>query len=173
MLRFDPKITIQQSNGRLYAPRAAFSLIELVMALMVMGILTAIAAPRLSSQLDVHSVGSVKTLLQTDLLSAQQEALATSSLVTFSIDKTSHIYTLSAVRNGTSTIIRKVALKGSPWNCQVTSLLKGSAKTSVSSSALSINGAGVFGEDLVINLACGTSSAMVTVASASGRVLAE
>ncbi len=53
------------------------------MVLLVMGILTAVAAPRLVSKLNVHSVGSATTLVQTDLQAAQQEAIATSSSVTF------------------------------------------------------------------------------------------
>ena len=143
------------------------------MVLLVMGILTAVAAPRLASQLNVHSVGSVRTLIETDLQAAQQEAIATSSPVTFTISKSTHHYSVTVVRNGTETSIRTVTLDGSPWNCRITSLLRGSSRAAVDSASVVVNGAGVFADDLEITISSGTSAGSVAIQSATGRILVE
>lgn len=150
-----------------------FSLVELVMVLLVMGILTAIAVPRFSSQLSIHSLGAVKTLIETELKAAQQEALATSTAVVFTISKVTHSYSVTASRDGTVTVIRSVELTGSPWHCSVGSLLEGDSKRSVDTIALTINGAGTFERDLVISLASGTATGCITVESATGQIRAE
>jgi prepilin-type N-terminal cleavage/methylation domain-containing protein len=153
--------------------RSGLTLIELTMVLLIMGILTAVAAPRLTSQLNQHSVGSVQTLIQADLKAAQQEALTTSSSVTVSIDRLRNLYQITANRGGTATVLKTIRINNDPWNSTITSLLKGSAKTSVDSMTLTVNGAGIFGENVVINLASGSATARATVDAATGRILVE
>ncbi len=159
--------------GRSLLRRSGLTLIELTMVLLIMGILTAVAAPRLTSQLNQHSVGSVRSLIQTDLKAAQQEALTTSSSVTVSIDRLRSLYQVTADRGGTATILKTVRINDDPWNSEITSLLQGTAKTSVDTMALTINGAGVFAENVVINLASGSATARATVDAATGRILVE
>ncbi|MFO1001549.1 MAG: prepilin-type N-terminal cleavage/methylation domain-containing protein [Planctomycetaceae bacterium] len=153
--------------------RRGLTLIELTMVLLIMGILTAVAAPRLTSQLNQHSVGSVRTLILTDLKAAQQEALTTSSSVNISIDRLRNLYQVTANRGGTATILKTVRIGDDPWNSAITSLLQGSTKKSVDTMTLTINGAGVFAENLVINLASGSATARATVDAATGRILVE
>ena len=153
--------------------RSGLTLIELTMVLLIMGILTAVAAPRLTSQLNRHSVGSIRSLIETDLKAAQQEALTTSSSVTFSIDRLRNLYTITARRSGTATVLKTIRIGADPWNSQITSLLQGSTRKPVDTMALTINGAGVFAENLVINLASGSSTARTTVDAATGRILVE
>ena len=153
--------------------RRGLTLIELTMVLLIMGILTAVAAPRLTSQLNQHSVGSVRTLILTDLKAAQQEALTTSSSVTVSIDRLRNQYSVTANRGGTATILKTVRIGDDPWNSAMTSLLQGSTKKSVDTMTLTINGAGVFAENVVINLASGSATARATVDAATGRILVE
>ena len=153
--------------------RRGLTLIELTMVLLIMGILTAVAAPRLTSQLNQHSVGSVLSLIQTDLKAAQQEALTTSSSVTVSIDRLRNLYQVTADRGGTDTILKTVLIGDDPWNSEITSLLQGSERRSVDRIALTINGAGVFAESVVINLASGSATARATVDAATGRILVE
>jgi hypothetical protein len=118
-------------------------------------------------------VGSVRTLIQTDLKAAQQEALTTSSSVTVSIDRLRNLYQVTADRGGTATILKTVRISNDPWNSEITSLLEGTAKTSVDTMTLTINGAGVFAENVVINLASGSATARATVDAATGRILVE
>jgi prepilin-type N-terminal cleavage/methylation domain-containing protein len=153
--------------------RRGLTLIELTMVLLIMGILTAVAAPRLTSQLNRHSVGSVRSLIQTDLKAAQQEALTTSSPVTVSIDRLRNLYRITANRGGTATVLKTVKIGDNPWNSTITTLLQGSTKKSVDTMTLTINGAGIFGENVVINLASGSATARATVDAATGRILVE
>lgn len=166
-------MNVADANQDTFARRRGLSLIELTMVLLVIGILTAIAAPRLTSQLNQHSVRSVRSLLQTDLKAAQQEALSTSASVTFSIDKLQNSYSITANRNGAAKVLKTVQIDDDPWNSAITSLLKGSARTSVNTLSLTINGAGVFAENVEINLASGSASARATVDATTGRILVE
>lgn len=143
------------------------------MVLLIMGILTAVAAPRLTSQLNQHSVGSVRSLIQTDLKAAQQEALTTSSSVTVSIDRLRNFYRVTANRGGTAKVLKTVRIGDAPWNSTITTLLRGSAKTPVDTMTLTVNGAGIFAENLVINLASGSATARATVDAATGRIVVE
>ncbi len=175
--------TIRSSGGRAIViagakassllRRSGLTLIELTMVVLIMGILTAVAAPRLTSQLNQHSVGSMRTMIQTDLKAAQQEALTTSSSVTVSIDRMHNLYQVTAKRGGTATVLKTVRIDDDPWNSTITSLLQGSTKKSVDTMTLTINGAGVFAENVVINLASGSATARATVDAATGRILVE
>jgi prepilin-type N-terminal cleavage/methylation domain-containing protein len=168
-----PAITPARAKANSFLYRNGLTLIELTMVLLIMGILAAVAAPRLTSQLNKHSVGSVRALIETDLKAAQQEALTTSSSVTFSIDRLRNLYTITARRGGTATVLKTIRIDADPWNSQITSLLKGSTRTSVDTMTLTINGAGVFAENLVINLASGSATGRTTVDAATGRILVE
>ena len=164
---------IAGANASSLLRRSGLTLIELTMVLLIMGILTAVAAPRLTSQLNQHSVGAVRSLIQADLKAAQQEALTTSSSVTVSIDRLQNVYQITANRGGTATVLKTIRINNDPWNSTITSLLKGSAKTSVDTMALTVNGAGIFAENVVINLASGSATARATVDAATGRILVE
>lgn len=168
-----PAITRARAGANSFLCRNGLTLIELTMVLLIMGILTAVAAPRLTSQLNQYSVGSIRTLIETDLKAAQQEALTTSSSVTFSIDRLRNVYSITAMRGGTATVLKTIRIGADPWNSQITSLLRGSTKQSVDTMALTINGAGVFAENLVINLASGSATGRTTVDAATGRILVE
>ena len=168
-----PAITRARAKAISSPCRSGLTLIELTMVLLIMGILTAVAAPRLTTQLNQHSVESIRSLIETDLKAAQQEALTTSSMVTFSIDRPRNLYSITAKRGGTATVLKTIRIDADPWNSQITSLLKGSTKTSVDTMALTINGAGVFAENLVINLASGSATGRTTVDAATGRILVE
>ena len=129
-----------RASARSSLDRNGLTLIELTMVLLIMGILTAVAAPRLTSQLNQHSVGSIRSLIETDLKAAQQEALTTSSSVTFSIDRLRNLYSITARRGGTATVLKTIRIGADPWNSQITSLLRGSTKQSVDTMTLTING---------------------------------
>lgn len=168
-----PAITRARARAISFSRRNGLTLIELTMVVLIMGILTAVAAPRLTSQLHQHSVGSVRSLIVTDMKAAQQEALATSSSVTVSIDRLQNLYSITARRGGNATILKTIRIDDDPWNSEITSLLKGSTQTSVDTIALTINGAGVFAENVVINLASGSATGRTTVDAATGRILVE
>jgi hypothetical protein len=112
-------------------------------------------------------------LIQTDLKAAQQEALTTSSSVTVSIDRLRNLYRITANRGGTATVLKTVKIGDNPWNSTITTLLQGSTKKSVDTMTVTINGAGIFGENVVINLASGSATARATVDAATGRILVE
>ena len=118
-------------------------------------------------------MGAVRSLIQADLKAAQQEALTTSSSVTVSIDRMQNVYQITANRGGTAAVLKTVRIGDDPWNSTITSLLQGSAKTSVDTMTLTVNGAGIFADNVVINLASGSATARATVDAATGRILVE
>ena len=154
-------------------PRKGLSLIELTIVVLVIGILSSVGVTRLSTQLNRHSVDGVARLLLIDLTNAQQEALATSSTVTVAVTKSTHTYSITALRNNVATVVRSVMLSADPWKCSLSSLQVGTARTAATTVSITINGAGVFSNDLVFGLSCGSATASVAIEASSGRVLRE
>jgi len=73
-------------NGALRSRRCAFTIIELVIVLLIMGILTAVAAPTFFDSLLFHRVESAARRVKADLELARTQARLTSAtqIVTFS-----------------------------------------------------------------------------------------
>lgn len=70
--------------------RCGLTLIELVMVVLIIGILTALSAPRISASLDTRSVDAATSLLQAELKGAQQLAMTRSSTVTIDFTQVNH-----------------------------------------------------------------------------------
>ncbi len=143
------------------------------MVVLLIGILTTVAVTKISTQLQGHSVDSAAALLRTDIETAQQEAIATSTTATVTVNRLTHSYTVTASRNGKATVIRSVNLISDPWKCSISTLLSGSTWKPVDVASLSINGAGVFGSDLEVGLASGSATATVRVEANSKPKFAE
>jgi len=153
--------------------RSGLSLIELVMVVLVIGILTALAAPKISTSLDTRSVDAAVSLLQAELKGAQQLALTRSSTVTIEFTQATHTWQVSMLRDGRKEIVRSVTLAGSPWNCQLSSLLFGTNQEAAKIASLTVNGAGVWNATLRIGLLAGRAESRVIVDAASGVISVE
>jgi type II secretory pathway pseudopilin PulG len=84
-------------NGALRSRRCAFTIIELVIVLLTMGILTAVAAPTFFDSLLFHRVESAARRVKADLELARTQARATSA--TQSITFVNSVYTLSNTKS--------------------------------------------------------------------------
>jgi Tfp pilus assembly protein FimT len=84
-------------NGALRSRRCAFSIFELVIVLLIMGILTAVAAPKFFDSLLFHRVESAARRVKADLELARTQARVTSA--TQSITFVNSVYTLSNTKS--------------------------------------------------------------------------
>lgn len=153
--------------------RCGLTLIELVMVVLIIGILTAVSAPRISASLDTRSVDAATSLLQAELKGAQQLAITRSSTVTIDFTQANHQWQVSFLRDSRKEIARSVTLSGSPWNCQLSSLLTGNTQEATKTASLTVNGAGVWGTTLRIGIACGRAESRVIVDASSGTIAVE
>ncbi|MFO0977905.1 MAG: prepilin-type N-terminal cleavage/methylation domain-containing protein [Planctomycetaceae bacterium] len=161
-------------NVRAHASvRRGVTMIELVMVVLVIGILTALAAPKISTSLDTRSVDAAASLLQAELKGAQQLALTRSSTVTVEFAQSTHAWQVSMLRDGQKEIVRSVTLSGAPWNCQLSSLLSGTNQDAVKTASLTANGAGVWNSTLRIGILAGRAESRVVVDGVSGVVSVE
>lgn len=78
-------------------PRYGFTLIELVIVTMIVGILSAVAAPRFADSLARYRVDAAARQLRSDLAEAKLRAKASSSTQTVQFDTAAQSYTLTAV----------------------------------------------------------------------------
>jgi prepilin-type N-terminal cleavage/methylation domain-containing protein len=84
-------------NGALRSRRCAFTIIELVIVLLVMSILTAVAAPTFFDSLLFHRVESAARRVKADLQLARTQARLTSA--TQSVTFVNSVYTLSNTKS--------------------------------------------------------------------------
>ncbi|WP_197530305.1 pilus assembly FimT family protein [Bythopirellula polymerisocia] len=102
--------------------RSAFSLVELTIVVLVVGIVTAIAAPKFDNALKLARVRSAAKWIKSDLSFAQRHASRTSSNQTVNFDTSTHSYALTGVsdinRRGQSYVIY---LNDSKFNAQLVS----------------------------------------------------
>lgn len=143
------------------------------MVVLVIGILTAIAAPKISTSLDTRSVDAAVSLLQAELKGAQQLALTRSSTVMIEFTRLTHTWKVSMLRDGRKEVVRSVTLAGSPWNCQLSSLLSGKNQDAAQTTSLTVNGAGVWNSTLRISLLAGRAESRVVVDAATGVISVE
>lgn len=143
------------------------------MVVLVIGILTALAAPKISTSLDTRSVDAAVSLLQAELKGAQQLALTRSSTVTVEFTQSAHTWQVSMLRDGRKEVVRSVTLAGSPWNCQLSGLLTGTKQEAVKTASLTVNGAGVWNSTLRIGLLAGRAESRVVVDATSGVISVE
>ena len=141
----------------------AFTLIELVLVLVTIGILAAVAAPRYARSLASYHVRCAARRLAEDLALTAAEARAASAARTVSFDVSAHIYTINGLngidRVGTWT----VRLRDEPYASTISSVdLGGDA-------SISFSGHGVPDSGGTIVLRCGEFTRTVTIDAASGR----
>ncbi len=86
-----------EAPGQISPARRAFSLIELVMVVVVIGVLATIAAPRFSNALAGNRASQAANRIALDLALAQQRARSTSASQTVTFNTASHNYTLNGM----------------------------------------------------------------------------
>ena len=164
MVRSDRRIqaTHRRTGGR------GFSLVELVVVLMVIGLWAAIALPRFGDSIARHRVDAAARRIANDLERARDEAraLSTSRTVTFDLDE--HSYTLSDLTDPDhSGLEYKVMLAREPYNGR---LLSASFGSEPFAQQVTFDGFGLPDLDGVISVSVGNLNRLVLVEAATGRV---
>ena len=150
----------------------AFSLIEVLTTLVLIGIIAAIALPRYSSALCNYRVSAAARRLAADLHYAHILARASSSTCTISFNTGSNSYQFSAgngpVQPGsvpTTLTSYSVSLQSDPYCVTMASVSLSNATSSIS-----FNGYGLPSTGGTIILQCGTAQKTITIDSTSGAI---
>jgi Tfp pilus assembly protein PilE len=80
---------------RIAAPRAGLTLVDLVIALLVLGVMSAVAAPRFAQMLGRYRVESAAGRVRADLEYARQQARTHGQSRTIVFDPKTHVYELA------------------------------------------------------------------------------
>jgi MSHA pilin protein MshC len=147
----------------------AFTLIELVVVLVLLGIVTAMVIPEMAGGASMQAQGAAR-VLSGDLEYAQSQAVTSQSNVTVTFNKSANSYTLS---NQSGTLVHPITKgayvvklgQGPYGSVKIASMTFPSAGTSIVFDSL-----GTPTPDGSVTLTAGASSYVVTVAPATGRV---
>jgi type II secretion system protein H len=90
------------------APRLAFTLIEMVIVLLVIGILAAVAAPKLSNSIRQQSVNAAAKKIAADLELARRTAKSSGASIAVQFDVAMNQYTLLTVKDINHPVIQNV-----------------------------------------------------------------
>ena len=148
--------------------RPAFSLVELVLVLAIMGVLAAVAAPKYASSLANYRVKLAAHRIASDVALTQAAAKAASASRAITFDTTNHRYSVAGLpaldgRSGGYT----VALSAQPYGVSINTL----TLTKVAANgALTFDGFGVPDGGATVVVSYGGASRTVLVDAVTGAV---
>ncbi|MCA9048511.1 MAG: GspH/FimT family pseudopilin [Planctomycetaceae bacterium] len=147
------------------AGRAAFSLMDVVAATLIVGILAAVAVPRLQSSMSAYRVESAARRVAADLELARRHARSTGAAETVTFDLTGHRYSFSGVIDPQlPSAVYGTILSDPPYQSR---LLKVDFN---SSSSVTFDGYGFPSADGSIVLQCGQSVSRIRLNQTTGHV---
>ena len=138
--------------------RAGFTLVELVLVLIIVGIVAAIAMPRFAQATARQQLDAAADRLVRDFEKAQHDARATINQVAMTFDTADNSYTVTQA-NGDTVVVQ---LDESPYQVAI------KKATFNDVSAMSFNGYGVPSSAGAVTLESSTGSVVVSLAS-NGR----
>lgn len=155
--------------------RWGFSLVDLVVTMLIMGLMASVSVPRFGAMLAEYRVDSAATRLAADLKFAQQYARTHGASETVTFDVPGNRYTFSSAKDPDSALnVYSVDLSQHPWQSTLAAVyvvveVEG-AKSRSARNAVTFSGFGFPSEGLVIVLRYGTVARYVTLDAVSGAV---
>lgn len=102
--------------------RAGFTLVDLVMVLLIMGVITAIAVPRFGAGMSRYQVEGAARRVVADLEWARAEAMSQNESIEVQFEFQTHRYVLKGVESiKHDSVDNTVALSQEPYNAQIIS----------------------------------------------------
>jgi prepilin-type N-terminal cleavage/methylation domain-containing protein len=144
--------------------RPAFTMTEMVIVIMVMGIVAAAATPAFLNSLLHHRVASAAHRLKTDLELARQTARLTSSTQSITFVNSSYLMTTAVKDFDDPSVNYAVDLSGSPYEVNSVTANFGGAQI------VSFNGYGLPSNGGTVVIASSGHSSTVTLDAATGEV---
>ncbi len=145
--------------------RHAFSLVELVIVVLILGIISATAAPKFARSLRLSRLDAACLRVKADLNLARQTAISRSSSQSVQFTNGSATYTLPGMTHPDhSSLAYSVNLSGEPYEATV------SAATFGGSSTVQFDRFGQPTAGGTVTVAVGTSTKTVTLEATSGVV---
>lgn len=145
--------------------RRGYSLVDVTLTVLILGVLASVAIPRFTSALDDYRGESAVQRLVTDLQWARRHARATGTAETVTFDTTAGCYAFSSIRDpNRADQMYSVRLADSPWLARI------SRVTFDDSQALTFDGFGFPQSSGKIELSVGGTVRVVTVDGSTGVV---
>ena len=161
-----PKGTqLSRTGFRINGARYGFSLVELTVTMLVLGIIAAIALPRLNRSLSDYKVEAAAARVAADLALAQKHARSIGSSETVTFDVTGSRYSFSSIADPTTpSAPYEVDLSTYPYEAKL------SYASFASGASVTLNGYGFPNSSGKIAITCGGRTRTLKLDAASGNV---
>ncbi|HCS52309.1 GspH/FimT family pseudopilin [Rubinisphaera sp.] len=152
-------------NNHTLITRTGFSLIEMVTVVLIIGILSAVAVPKVYDSMDAYRLKLAAETIAGDLKYARQQAISRSQSITVSFDLINESYTISDIqdRNHPDQTYA-VSLTDTPSPADIVSV------SSTPAAVITFNQYGIPVSEAIVTLDVSGSQKTVIVHASSGRV---
>ena len=144
--------------------RGGLTLIDVTLAVMIIGILSAVAVPRFTDFYMRQRLSSATARFQADVNFARRQAMATTANIVLDLQPTTNTYSFSDLPDPAHPNLNyTVRLAEAPYRAEIVG-------TNLSSNSTTINGAGVVSQPGTVTFRCGSSVSTCEI-GADGMVI--
>ena len=142
-----------------------FSMMEIIVTMMIMGVMAGVAAPRIVSNLSDYRAESAANRIASDLRLAQKHARTTGTSETVTFDVVNDRYSFSTIPDPKlKTLIYSVNVADYPYSAEIPLVNMGGTES------VTFNGLGFPGTSGTLTVTSGQSSWVVNLEAASGAL---